>query len=512
MHLTAGLHRSLQKHPQKIATITGARRQSFAQLAARVARVAGALQALGLQAGERVSVLAENSDRYIEVLLGCWWAGLVPNPINTRWSATEVAYALNDCGARVLCVDPALLPVTQAMATPPASLTYRIYLGEVDLPEGHLAYEAWLAAAPAVDDVRSDANSLAAIIYTGGTTGFPKGVMLSHANFWASLVGRMAETPNPPHFVTLLTSPLFHVAGLGRLLGQTIVGGTCVTVGSFNASVVTALMAQESVSDLVIVPSMLQMLLDTPGFNPQALPHLQRILWGAAPITVGLLTRAMAAFPEVEFIHAYGMTETAASVTSLRIQRDEAFLQSGRLRSAGQAGLSCEVRIADEQGQALPAGEVGEILVRGPVVMLGYWNRPEETAQAIRHGWLHTGDGGRVDEHGYVYVVDRIKDMVISGGENIYPAEIENVLSQHPGVASCAVIGVPHEKWGEAVHAVVVLRAGAAVSEAELMAHCRAHLSGFKCPKSIELRERLPLTAAGKVQKTLLRQTVGVST
>jgi long-chain acyl-CoA synthetase len=318
----------------------------------------------------------------------------------------------------------------------------------------------------------------------------------------------MAEVSSPSHYVTLLTSPMFHVAGLGRMLGQTVVGGTCVTIPAFQPKPVVEIMAREGVNDLVIVPSMLQMLLDTPGFDPQGLPKLERILWGAAPITLPLLLRALQAFPDVDFIHVYGMTETSAAVSTLPISRDPVVLNSERIRSAGQAGVSAEIRIADEQGRELPPGTPGEILVRGPAVMQGYWGREEDSLKALAGGWLHTGDGGTMDAHGYLYVIDRIKDMVITGGENVYPAEVENALCSHPAVAACAVIGVPHEKWGEAVHAFVVLRPGASATDLELDQHCRSQIGAFKCPKSYELRDKLPLTAAGKVQKTELRKSV----
>lgn len=504
MHLTAGLHRSLQRHPDKLATVTGGRRQTFRQFADRVARLAGALRQLGLCPGDRVSLLAQNSDRFIETAMACWWSGLVLNPLNTRWSVGEVGYALQDCGARALLVDDALLPLARQLSAP--ALEHRIHLGDGAPPAGYLAYEGWLARGEPLEDARVDAASLAAILYTGGTTGFPKGVMLSHRNFWSSMVGRMAEVPNPADFVTLLTAPMFHVAGLGRMVGQAIVGGTCVTVPSFQSELVARILHEENVSDLVVVPSMLQALLDCPGFTPGCLPGLRRILWGAAPIALPLLERAMAAFQRVEFIHAYGMTETSGSVAVLRMERDTAFLGSGRIRSAGCAGLGAEIRIADTQGQEVPPGTHGEILVRGPMVMEGYWNRPDDTQKALVQGWLRTGDGGTMDEEGYVYVVDRIKDMVITGGENVYPAQVEEVLGRHPAVSHSAVIGIPHPHWGEAVHAVVVLCPGARLAESDLLAHCRQYLGGYQCPKSVEFRDSLPMTAAGKVQKSELRQ------
>lgn len=506
MYLTAGLHRSLQRHPDKTATVDGHRRQTFGQLAARVARLAGALGQLGVARGDRVAVLALNSDRYMETALAVWWMGAVLNPVNTRWTASEVAYALKDCGARVLFIDDALAHLTVGLSEQVPALQTTVAMSNQMAPAHGLNFETLIAQAMPVDDVRCDNGELAAILYTGGTTGFPKGVMLSHANLWAALVGRMAEVPNPGHFITLLTAPLFHVAGLGRMLGQTVVGGSCVTFPAFNAEAVLRTLASERITDVVVVPSMLQMLLEAPTFAQTDLSSLQRILWGAAPITVPLLERALQAFPKVEFIHAYGMTETAASVSVHHIGRSAEERASDRIRSAGRAGFSTEIRIADDQGQELPRGQSGEILVRGPVVMMGYWNRPEDTQNALRGGWLHTGDGGTMDEEGYVYVVDRIKDMVISGGENVYPAEVEEVLGRHPGVASSAVIGIPNDKWGETVHAVVVLRPGVSLTDAMLIAHCHTHLSGYKCPKSIEFRMALPLSAAGKVLKGELRK------
>ncbi|MDP2000678.1 MAG: long-chain fatty acid--CoA ligase [Rhodoferax sp.] len=506
MYLTAGLHRSLQRHPDKTATVDGLRRQTFSQLASRVSRLAGALGQLGVARGDRVAVLALNSDRYMETALAVWWLGGVLNPVNTRWTAGEVAYALQDCGARVLFVDDALAHLTVGLSGQVPTLQTTVAMSNQMEPAYGLSFETLIDQATPVDDVRCDNSELAAILYTGGTTGFPKGVMLSHANLWAALVGRMAEVPNPGHFITLLTAPLFHVAGLGRMLGQTVVGGTCVTFPAFNAEAVLRILASERITDVVVVPSMLQMLLEAPTFAQTDLSSLQRILWGAAPITVPLLERAFQAFPGVEFIHAYGMTETAASVSVHHIGRSAGERASGRIRSAGRAGFSTEIRIADDNGQELPRGQSGEILVRGPVVMMGYWGRPEDTEHAMRGGWLHTGDGGTMDDEGYVYVVDRIKDMVISGGENVYPAEVEEVLGRHPGVASSAVIGIPHEKWGETVHAVVVLRPDVSLEEGLLIAHCRTHLSGYKCPKSIEFRPTLPLSAAGKVLKGELRK------
>lgn len=506
MHLTAGLHRALQKHPEKIATVHGKRRQSYQQLTDRVARTASALRTLGLEPGERLAVLSFNSDRMMELLLAGWWCGLVMTPINTRWTSVEVEFALNDCAASALAVDDDHLPAALAMRADLPTLRMRIYIGEASAPSTHVSLQRLVEMTAAIEDTRSPSDALAAIVYTGGTTGFSKGVMLSHGNFWAALMGRMIEIPDSPDSTTLLTTPMFHVAGLARMLAQIMVGGTSVITRAFVPQLVIATLKEEEVNDLMVVPSMLQMLLDTGGFDSEKLPQLQRILWGAAPISLPLLERALQAFPNVEFVHTYGMTETAASIATLKVQRHPAFLASDHIRSAGRTGLSSEIRIVDGQGRPVPAGTPGEIAVRGPSVMQGYWNRPDETCRAMVAGWLRTGDGGLMDKNGYLFVIDRIKDMVISGGENVYPAEVESVLVSHPAVAMCAVIGVPHEKWGEAVHAIVVLKTDQSVSADELGIFCRQHLSQFKCPKSYEFREELPLTPAGKVQKTELRK------
>lgn len=509
MYLTSGLHRSVQRHPEKIATVDHGRRQSFLELSQRVARLAGALRQLGVAQGDRVAVLALNSDRYVETALAVWWAGAVLNPVNTRWSPSEMIYALKDCGVGVLLVDDAFAAMAQDLHAGVPCLRSTVHMGRQATPPGMQDYETLIAQAQPVEDTRCDASALAAILYTGGTTGFPKGVMLSHRNLWSSMVGRTAEIPNPNDFVTLLIAPMFHVAGLGRLIGQTIVGGTCVTLPAFQVESVLRTIQDEQITDMVMVPSMIQMMVDDPCFTQFRLGSLKRIVWGAAPIALPLLERALDALPGVEFIHAYGMTETSASVSVNGACNSVEARRSGLIRSAGRAGYAAEVRIADDQGREVPRGAPGEILVRGPIVMMGYWNRPEETQNALRDGWLRTGDGGTMDEAGYIFVIDRIKDMIITGGENVYPAEVEGVLGRHPAVATSAVIGIPNDKWGEAVHAVVVLREGMQTSEQELRDHCRSHLGGYKCPKSIEFRTAMPLSAAGKVLKSELRKPHG---
>ena len=486
MYLTQGLHRALQNHPDKTATIFGARRQSFQQLADRVARLAAALAGLGVNAGDRVAMLAQNSDRYIEYFYAVWWAGAVANPVNTRWSAQEIAYSLVDCDSRVLIVDDQHLPlVARILAQAPCVRTV-IHAGDQATPAGMLSFDALVRDAGPAEDAMRSGDDLAAILYTGGTTGFPKGVMLSHANFWISSVARMAEMGGQPGSISLIATPLFHVGGAGRLVGQSIGGNTLVVLPSFTAESVLREVERCGVTDLMLVPTMLQMLLDHPSFERRKMATIRRISYGASPIALPLLERTLDLFPGVEFASAYGMTETAASVCgNPPANHGPDARRSGLVRSVGRAGYGCEIRVVDSEGCEAPRGQVGEVIIRGGCVMLGYWNRPEETAAALRGGWLHTGDGGYIDRDGHLYIVDRIKDMIVTGGENVYSAEVENVLSRHPAVSVCAVIGIPSAQWGESVHAVVVLKPEMQGSEEALRAHCRSLIAGYKDRKSV---------------------------
>ena len=507
MYLTQGLHRAVQQFPQRAVTVEDGRRRDYRTQMDRCARLAGALAGAGLVPGDRVAILALNGAVHWDYFPGLWWGGFVANPVNTRWSLKEMAYSLSDSGARVLLVDDAFLERIPELRRLCPGLEQVIHVGAAPTPAELTAYEPWLAAAEAVPDRRVGGDQLAVILYTGGTTGFPKGVMLSHSNLWSSAVGRLAETEVPSPFVTLMAVPLFHTAGLAKLVTQLIVGGTAVVEAGFRVDRVLADMAAERVTDVILVPSMIQMLIDHPTFADHDLSALEALTYGASPISQALLERAMAALPGARFMQSYGMTEASPVITvnPWWNHQGEA-LRNGRVRSAGRAGWGLEVRVVDPQGKELPPGTVGEVIARGDNIMLGYWNQPEQTAEVLRDGWLHTGDGGYMDEEGYLYIVDRLKDMIVSGGENVFCAEVENRLARHPAVASCAVIGVPHDQWGESVHAVVVLRPDSEVSEAALCDFCREELAGYKCPRSVEYRDSLPLSGAGKVLKNVLRE------
>lgn len=491
MYLTQGLHRAGRLHPGKIALCEDVRRWTYAALIDWTARKAAVLRGHGVLQGDRVAFWGANGADYVSWILACWWLGAAVLPLNTRWSSPELAQALADCSPRLLLVDETMAPRMADVDVPASTAPL-----SADVLEAHAA-----AAAP-LEDIRAGGDALAAILFTGGTTGAPKGAMLTHANLWSAAVARMATVPTPPDSRTLLVAPLFHVAGLGRLIGQFVAGASVAVQRGFQPRAVLQALQDDGVTEVLLVPSMIQMLLDEPGFAQYRLDGVRRVIWGASPISRALLDRALAAFPQAEFVHAYGMTETAATVA---INAD--VRQGGaRTESAGPPAVGVETRILAPDGSEAAPGAVGELLVRGPMVMQGYWNRPEETRRAFDRGWLLTGDAARQDEDGYLYIVDRLKDMIVSGGENVYGAEVEGVLARHALVARCAVIGVTHARWGEAVHAVIVPRPGMAADADALDRHCRLQLAAYKCPKTYEFLSELPMSAAGKVLKSVLRQ------
>ncbi len=508
MYLTQSLHRAAQQHADRIALRFGERQRSFGELADRVARLAGALQRLGLQDGDRVAMLSLNSDRYLEYQMAVPWGGGVLNPCNTRWSAAEILYSLDDSGSSILLVDEAFRPMVEQFRGDARTLREVVYCGDGEAPAGMHGYEALIAASAPVPDAVRRGEDLAGIFYTGGTTGFPKGVMLSHNNMCSSGLALRAEGLAQPGGVFLHAAPMFHLADMGLAMPHWIEGNTHAIVPAFSPELVLDTIARCQVTHALFVPTMIQMLVDHPAMQqPRDLRSLTSIAYGASPISEAVLERAMAALPGVGFTQAYGMTELAplATINPAWYHTAEG-RKLGKLRAAGRASFCIELRIVDGDGTEVPRGTVGEVVVRGPNVMQGYWNKPEQTAAAVRNGWMHTGDGAWMDDDGFIFIADRLKDMIISGGENVYSGEVENALAQHAGVAACAVIGVPSEQWGESVHAVVVRKPGQDVSAEALIVHCKALIAGYKCPRSVDFFDALPLSGAGKVLKTKLRE------
>ncbi len=479
MYLTQGLHRALQCRPDRIATIFGERRQSYRQYVDRVARLAGALQSLGMGEGDRVGMLALNSDRYVEFFYGTWWGGGAVNPVNIRWSPTEIAYSLDDCDTRILLVDEQFKGLAGELRSRSKSLRTLIYTGDGPVPDGMLGYEELLARAVPASDANRSGTDLAAVMYTGGTTGFPKGVMLSHDNLMANSLALVGAGLDHPDGLVLAIAPMFHIA-IGALMhAHVMIGGTTVIEPMFTPLATLQALQQHRITHLLLVPTMVQLTVDHPEAGNYDLSSVAILMYGGSVINDAVLRRAMERFPNAGFNQAYGMTELAPCATYLGPPDHRG--KPELLRSAGRATMVTEVRVVDENDVEVPRGTVGEVVVRGPTVMLGYWTTPEESARALRNGWMHTGDGGRMDDDGYIYIVDRMKDMIVSGGENVYSAEVENALGRHPCVASSAVIGIPSEQWGEAVHAVVVLKQGTSATHEELAAHCHELIARYKC-------------------------------
>lgn len=511
MYMTQGLQRHMQQRPNATAIRYQGRSLTFAQLGDRVARLAGALKGLGVTSGERVAMLSLNSQRYIEYYQAVPWADAVLNPVNIRWSAAEIIYSLDDSQTCVLIVDDAFQKLGAQVAVEAQSIRLVIYAGDGETPESMLNYETLLATHEPVADAHRCGDALLGIFYTGGTTGFPKGVMLSHNNMGISALANQDRVGYGAHTRYLHAMPMFHLADLAAMVVLFISGGMHIVLPSFKPQEVLEQISQERASDTLLAPTMLQMLLDWRQANLASaaldLSSLREITYGASAITPALLDRARQTFPMAQFAQGYGMTEMAPGITMLGAEYHcEEHQRSGKMYSAGLPISCVEIRIADAEDREVPRGTVGEILVRGPNVMLGYWKKPEATAEALRGGWMHTGDGGYMDEDGFIYICDRLKDMIVSGGENIFTAEVENAIVNLTGVAQAAVIGIPSDKWGETVHAVIILKPGASVSADDVVAHCRERIAGYKVPRSIEFRDALPMSSVGKVLKNELRK------
>lgn len=477
--------------PDKTAAVCGETRLTYAETWSRCRRLAGGLRRLGLQFGDRVAIWAANSHQYLEVYMAVPAAGMVVVPLNTRHAEPELRYALEDSGTRVLITDrdPGAL----------ADVVERV----IHIPD---AYEALLAEAPEMElgvDVTED--TVAGLFYTGGTTGASKGVMLTHRNLIANTMNWLIATQQGPDDAYLVMAPLFHAAGSLAVLATVWIGGCQVVQPAFEPAEALDLIASERVTLTLGVPAMIAAITELQLMEPRDVSSLRFLVHGGSPIATEVVRRAHQAFPNAEMCHAYGATETAPLATCLR--NEHLVLESDLARSCGQAVAGVDVRVFDNDGNELPPGDVGEVVVRGTNIMKGYWNKPEQTEAVLRDGWYYTGDLGYMDALGYVFLVDRAKDMIVSGGENVYSTEVEEALYKHPAVLEAAVFGIPDEHWGEAVHAVVVPRPEQGVDAEALISFCREHIAGYKIPKGIDFQhDPLPKSGPGKVLKRELRQ------
>ena len=490
------LRRGLCVAPDSPAVVDTAAKLTltFTELDLRCRSIAGGFSALGLRPGDRVALLMANGQTYIESYVALPAAGFVIVPINTRLADPEIEYILRDAGVRALITD-----------RPPSAIENVVeHVIRVADDFEHLIASA--STPTELDELHAvDEHDLAGLFYTGGTTGPSKGVMLTHRNLIANMWNTINCCEMRADDRYLVMSPMFHAAGTYAVLASLALGATQVTVPAFDPEVVLDVIAAEGITTTLAVPTMMVALCESQSRRPRDSTSLRLLTHGASPIAVETVRRFHQLFPGTAMIHLYGATELSPLTTALADEQDE--LGGPRERSCGQPVLGCRVAIIDSDGNHLPAGESGEVVVRGDNVMSGYWNKPEETAAVLRNGWYRTGDVGWIDSQGFLFLVDRAKDMIVSGGENVYSTEVEQALMTHPGVLECAVYGIPDPRWGEAVAATVVAREGIDLTDTELVEHCRQLIAGFKVPRRIEvIADPLPKSAAGKILKREIRE------
>jgi long-chain acyl-CoA synthetase len=492
MHTFADpLRRALLVAPDRTAVISGDARFTYRSFHERCCRLAGALDALGVAAGERVAILAANGHAYLETYVAVPASGRVVVPLNTRHAEPELRYALEDSGAKVLITDrdPGLLgAVVDHVISIPGS------------------YESALAGAePAELGIGVSEDDLAGLFYTGGTTGKSKGVMLSHRNLIANTFNWLAAVPQRADDRMLIIAPLFHAAGSNAVLGSIWTGGCQITLDAFDPDRALDLIEQHAVTGTLGVPTMLAAMAEAQSRTPRNTESVRVVAHGGSPIATEVVRRCVKTFPHAQLVEVYGATELSPLATALL--NEQKWLDHPRARSCGQPVLGNQIRILNPQGEPVVQGEVGEVVVRGSNVMQGYWNKPEQTAAVLTEAGYWTGDLGYLDDEGFLFLVDRSKDMIVSGGENVYSTEVEDVLYGHEAVLEAAVFGVPDDKWGEAVWAVVVPREEFRdIDPTEIIAHCRTRIAGYKVPKGIDLRrDPLPKSGPGKVLKRELR-------
>jgi acyl-CoA synthetase (AMP-forming)/AMP-acid ligase II len=506
------LHDSLdffaRERPEQLCIECGERRLSYREARRHADRLASALASAGHGRGERFAVLAKNCLEYPLFYQAGSKSGAVPVPLNYRLAPRELAYIVKDSGARLVIARGELIGAIDGV---------RKELGDVKTwvaldgppPEGWIDYGEWLERQPEWKPTeRGDAADDLYQMYTSGTTGRPKGAVLTHAAVAANLIQQLAALDTFPDDHVLVVAPIYHAAAALTALGAITAGNSMVIHEDFSPPEVVRALSEGGVSRTTLVPAMIQAcLVMVPDAAKREYPKLHTIVYGASPIAAEVLRKAIEVF-RCDFTQGYGMTETTSALTFLSPADHRRALteKPELLLSAGRPLPGTEIRIVDEQDQPVPVGTVGEIVARGDQLMRAYWNLPDATAEALRGGWLHTGDAGILDEEGFLFLQDRVKDMIVSGGENVYPREVENALFEHPAVADVAVLGVPDPKWGEAVKAIVVLRAGQQADADELISFCKERLAGYKRPRSVDFVGELPRNASGKVLKKELRE------
>ena len=497
-----------REQPDAPFAIFAGRTLAWGDALREIHRIANALLAAGVAPGERVAILAKNCTEYVLFYYAASKAGVVPVPVNYRLAPPEWRTIVQDAGPSLLLARCELVGAIDPLRGELPQVERWIAL-DAPAPAGWTRYQDWLRGAPETPPARYVAASDDLYqMYTSGTTGRPKGAVLTHAAVCAQLEQISGILPLGPGDRYLIVAPVYHAAAALASFWVLRQGGTLFIMEDFDPAAVVKALDEQQMAAATLVPAMIQAcLVAVPDVAQRSYEKLRFVVYGASPIAAETLRRAIDVFG-CGFAQGYGMTETTAGATFLLPKEHERGLaeKPQLLLSCGRPLPGTEVRVVDTEGRDLPPGQVGEILLRGPQLMRGYWNLPEATAEALEGGWMHTGDAGSLDDEGFLYIQDRVKDMIVSGAENVYPREIENVLFEHPAVADAAVIGVPDARWGEVVKALVVLRPGASASEDELIEFCRSRLAGFKRPRSVDFVSDLPRNPSGKVLKKVLRE------
>jgi long-chain acyl-CoA synthetase len=490
--------------PDAPALLFEGRTLTFGELDRRSSQVAQALRAAGVATGDRVAFVDKNGIEWYEVTFGLAKLGAVNVSVNGRLAAPEMATIIDDAAAEVVIVGPDFVGHVEQIEADLPSVRTIVAIGDHDR---WLHYDGWVGSQPTDDPgVRSAGGDVAFQLYTSGTTGLPKGVMLTNDNFFKGVLGVSEQWRFTADSVNLAMMPLFHIAGAGWSMVGLDKGCATVVLRDIDPAAVLAVIPEHRVTNAFMVPAVIQFVLATPGVESTDFSSLLALAYGASPISDDVLVRGMNTFG-CEFIQLYGLTETTGAITQLDGVDHDPADKPGLLRSCGKPYPWVEMRIVDAAGDDVPVGEVGELWTRSHQNTIGYWNNPAATAEAITpDGWFRTGDAGYTDADGYLYLHDRVTDMIVTGGENVYPAEVENVLMKHAGVADVAVIGVPDERWGETVKAIVVPASGEPVSESDLVTFARDQLAGYKLPKSVDFAEVLPRNPSGKLLKRELRE------
>ena len=495
-----------KNQPDAVSLVLGDRTLTWAQLLSRSAQVAQGLKRAGVKAQDRVAFLDKNGIEHFEVFYGCALLNAVSVDVNWRLAAPEVSFIVNDSQAEVLIVGQEFVPVLDAIVGELDRVKTIIVIGG---HSNHDDYERWVNAQSATDPkAPTKSSDVAFQLYSSGTTGRPKGVMLTNDNFFALLPAAQKIWHMSDKTINLVAMPLFHIGGGGWATAAQYCGARSIIMRDVNPAEIVAWIEKYRITHAFMVPVLLQFALAMPNIGTTDFSSLELIAYGASPISESVLEGAIKAF-KCPFMQVYGLTETTGVVTVLGPEdHDLSSANKGRLRSCGKPFTGIELRIVNsDTAKDVPLGEVGEIWIRSRQVMKGYWNMPEETAKSIVKGqWFRSGDAGYFDKDGYVYIFDRVKDMIVSGGENVYPAEVENALMGHPAIADVAVIGVPDEKWGEVPMALVVRKPDTQVTESEILAFARERLAGFKTPKSVGWVDALPRNPSGKILKKDLRE------